>query len=223
MATLSLPTPYTSGSTVTATNLNAHVTAAIVTFTDADTDDSTLEVDTNKFRVKDGGISTAKIAAGAVTGPKAAVGFPVQVVNTATATKQTISATTPLDNTIPQNTEGAEITGLATAITPSSSSNKVLVRVVLAVAAPATAGIIVALHRDSVASAIAATVKTLTDGSDFFVLEYLDSPATTSAVTYKVRVGKTGANGCYVNGSNADASILGGVYQSTLTATEIRA
>jgi hypothetical protein len=63
MATLIKGTTFTSGQTVTPDNLNNLVDAATVTYTSAgDTDNSTLEVNSNKLRVKDLGITVAKLA-----------------------------------------------------------------------------------------------------------------------------------------------------------------
>lgn len=64
MATLTKGKTFTSGETVTPAKLNSLVDDGTVTFTTAaDTDDSTLEVSGNKFRVKDGGITSAKLLA----------------------------------------------------------------------------------------------------------------------------------------------------------------
>ena len=59
------PSGFTSGETVTPAKLNSaqSPTAAITFATADDTDDSTLEVSGGKFRVKDGGITSAKLLA----------------------------------------------------------------------------------------------------------------------------------------------------------------
>jgi hypothetical protein len=59
------PSGFTSGETVTPAKLNSaqSPTAAITFVTADDTDDSTLEVSGGKFRVKDGGITSAKLLA----------------------------------------------------------------------------------------------------------------------------------------------------------------
>jgi hypothetical protein len=65
MATLTKGHTFASGDTVTATKLNDLVDDATATFATADdTDDSTLEVSGNKFRVKDAGVTNAKLATG---------------------------------------------------------------------------------------------------------------------------------------------------------------
>jgi len=57
------PSGFTSGETITPAKLNSaqSPTAAITFSTAADTDDSTLEVSGGKFRVKDGGVTLAKL------------------------------------------------------------------------------------------------------------------------------------------------------------------
>jgi hypothetical protein len=59
------PSGFTSGETVTPAKLNSaqSPTAAITFATADDTDDTTLEVSGGKFRVKDGGITSAKLLA----------------------------------------------------------------------------------------------------------------------------------------------------------------
>jgi len=62
MATVTKGRTFTSGETVTPAKLNDVVDMATVTFSTAsDTDDSTLEVSGNKFRVKDGGVTNANL------------------------------------------------------------------------------------------------------------------------------------------------------------------
>jgi hypothetical protein len=64
MATVTKGRTFTSGETVTPAKLNDVVDLATVTFSAADdTDNSTLEVSGGKFRVKDGGITSAKLLA----------------------------------------------------------------------------------------------------------------------------------------------------------------
>lgn len=63
MATVSKGRTFVSGETVTPAKLNELVDNATITFaTASDTDDSTLEVAGGKFRVKDAGVTTAKLA-----------------------------------------------------------------------------------------------------------------------------------------------------------------
>ena len=95
---LSKGTDYTEGSTVTATNLNEHVEKAnFVAGAGNTTDDSSLEVHSGHLRVKDGGITSAKLASDALTGGD---GGSTIVVNNNNFTDNTISGGKLVDASI---------------------------------------------------------------------------------------------------------------------------
>jgi microcystin-dependent protein len=74
MATITKGKTFTSGETVEPADMHQLVDSATVTYTTAgDTDDSTLEISGGKFRVKDGGITTAKLNASILFVPAGAV------------------------------------------------------------------------------------------------------------------------------------------------------
>lgn len=213
MATLTKGETFASGEVVTPTRANRLVDNATVTFQSGDADGVTLEVSGGAFRVKDSGVSAAKVA----------TGFPVQVVEATPITSvQTITATIPLDNTKPQSSEGTQL--WSQAITLASASNKVLVEARVQVANGATGTTpVVALFRDSGADALATGFLSLPASSGgATVLRYLDTPGATSA-TYKVRIGIVSGGGTvYVSGSGAGANLFNGTLVSTLTLTEIK-
>lgn len=132
----------------------------------------------------------------------------------------------PLDDTIPQNTEGAEV--FTQAITPTATSSKILITVVLNLANDSISNLqVAALFRDSVANAIAAgwaICSGTNSPSSPLVINFLDSPSTTSAVTYKVRIGYSGnsASTVQLNGGSG-ARYLGGSLASGMTLQEISA
>jgi hypothetical protein len=71
MATIATGYTFADGQTATPVRLNALAGSATITFsTGDDTDNSTLEVSGNKFQVKNLGITSAKLAAGAATAAK---------------------------------------------------------------------------------------------------------------------------------------------------------
>jgi hypothetical protein len=78
-----------------------------------------------------------------------------------------------------------------------------------------------ALFRDSVASAIASGLSSA-DSTYItpFGLTYMDSPATTSAVTYKIRVGPA-ASTIRLNG-HTSSRFHGGTQRATLVLQEIK-
>jgi len=126
------------------------------------------------------------------------------------------------------STSYVDITGYSASITPTSNTSKILVLTGLALSADATGRSSVTLLRDTTAIAdstgFAGTNQTscaysTTYFSQYVAISYLDSPATTSATTYKMQL-KVAAGTGYIN-SQAGATTHGNV--STLTLMEISA
>lgn len=144
----------------------------------------------------------------------------VQKVNTQTGAVATGTTTIPVDDTIPQNTEGTEFVTLA--ITPTSATNKLQIDVTLVLASSALATLVAALFQDSTANALAAVYETVSAADNVITLNfrhYMDA-GTTSATTFKVRVGPGSAATVTFNGV-AGGRIFGGVMASSITITEI--
>lgn len=148
-----------------------------------------------------------------------------QVVQGTLTTYFGTTSAIPLDDTIPQNTEGAEF--LTANITPLATTSKILVRAVVHVANDNATYINgIALFRNSTAGALAAAwSRTVSANSPVsaMVLEYLDSPSSVSALTYKLRggtVGGTGGQTFQVNGGSG-TRYLGGALVTTLTLMEV--
>jgi hypothetical protein len=153
--------------------------------------------------------------------PSGGSGAVVQVVNTQSGAVDSGSTTTPMDDTIPQNTEGNEF--LTRAITPTSSSNKLVIDVTF-YGAPSLQSIwmIVALFQDSTANALAASVAWIPDASAIVPVTFRHymTAGTTSSTTFKVRAGGSAASTVTMNGVSA-ARFLGGVMASSITVTEV--
>lgn len=151
-------------------------------------------------------------------------------------TNANLTTNIPLDDTIPQNTEGTEI--LNVSITPSSVTNRVRATFTGYISGGPSVEqhAIAALFKDSVASALAATATKLSDTSNTYsvcngnatshiastrqiqlVFEHV--PGVTSAVAYKIRVGGSGGT-VRMNGSST-ARYFGGVASATLVLEEI--
>ena len=134
------------------------------------------------------------------------------------------TALIPLDDSKPQNTEGAEV--FSQAITPTRSDSKILITVVLNIANDSGSNLhTAAVFRDSVANAIAAgwaRAIAANNPNSPMVINFLDSPATTSAVTYKVRVGYSAGSSStvQVNGGSG-TRYLGGSLASGMTLMEV--
>jgi len=165
--------------------------------------------------------NTVALAAGAT-----ATGFGkvVQVVNVQTGAVVTGSTVIPLDNTVPQITEGNEFMTLA--ITPTSATNKLLISVNCCMANSHAAGntSTVALFQDSTANAIAASTFSATGSHQrkTFSFEHYMTSGTASATTFKVRGGSNNAGTATLNGG-AGVQDMGGVLSSSITITEISA
>jgi hypothetical protein len=145
-----------------------------------------------------------------------------------------VVSVTKTDTFTTASTTFVDVTGLSVSITPSSTSSKILVMATVPGSAnPATVAIQMRLVRDSTGIAIgdaagsrtqvsmagmpASTSETTAMGVDF-----LDSPSTTSAITYKIQIRGNTANTVAVNRTITDtdnSNLARSV--STLTLMEI--
>jgi hypothetical protein len=140
----------------------------------------------------------------------------VQVVASQTGTSSSTSSIIPDDNTVPQNTEGAEF--LSQAITPTSATNILQIDVVLFGSISNNRNLVVALFQDSTAGALAAasTYQSSTGELVTVTFRHRMTAGTTSATTFKVRAGAGSATATLtVNGK------FGGVAASSITITEL--
>jgi len=178
-------------------------------------------------RIADGAVTAGKLASTldltgkTVTLPSGTGGKVLQVVQ---ATKNDVTSTT--------SGSYVDITGMSVSITPSSASNKVLVMFSVTVGNSAAGrNDCVRLVRNSTAIAVgtgAAIINTtsyfrqdsiaiMTPGS----MTFLDSPATTSATTYKLQwLSEGGGVTLYLNRRGNDTNYI---TFSTITAMEIAA
>jgi hypothetical protein len=142
----------------------------------------------------------------------------VQVVASQTGASSSTSSILPDDNTVPQNTEGAEF--LSQAITPTSATNILQIDVVLCGSINNNRNLVVALFQDSTAGALAAasTYQGSTGELVTVTFRHRMTAGTTSATTFKVRAGAGASTGTLtVNGR------FGGVAASSITITELTA
>jgi hypothetical protein len=224
--------------TVTELNYSSGVTSAIQTQIDAKlaasaapagdivgtTDTQTLTNKTLTSPALDGVPTAPTAAAGTSTTQVATTAFVnaaskvVQVVASQSGASSSTSSILPDDNTIPQNTEGAEF--LSQAITPTSATNILQIDVVLCGSINNNRNLVVALFQDSTAGALAAasTYQGSTGELVTVTFRHRMTAGTTSATTFKVRAGAGAATATLtVNGK------FGGVAASSITITELRA
>ncbi|MDE1151416.1 MAG: hypothetical protein PW788_02670 [Micavibrio sp.] len=144
----------------------------------------------------------------------------VQVAYAAYTSSADLATTIPLDDTIPQNTEGTEI--LTVTITPSSASSVLEIQFNGFASGSSAAVFTAALFRDSTASAIC-TQSSVPGGVSLptaIGLLYYEAAGSTVARTYKIRAGLNSGT-TRMNGSTS-ARFFGGTAQSVLTVREIR-
>ena len=156
---------------------------------------------------------------GTVTMPTGSV---LQVVYVQDLTVKTTTDTIPHDDTIPQNDEGVEVLSLA--ITPTSASNKLFFMAGGVCASSSSQDqYIIALFQDSTANALACTScrgTSQTHNEQNLTLNYQMTAGTTSATTFKIRLG-TGGGTLTTNGKNG-GRFFGGVQTTALTIMEVQ-
>ena len=150
-----------------------------------------------------------------------------------------VKQTVKTDTFSSSSTSWTDVTGLSVAITPASTSNKVLVFVCLHIGENQDAFPLFRMYRDTTELTIASTISpgvpgmfakvtTGNDSRDQYLIEpvnfqFLDSPNTTDSVTYsiKVRPFGVGTRTVFVNRSQTigDANQVTAI--STLTAMEV--
>lgn len=149
----------------------------------------------------------------------------VKVYTTTLATRQDITSIIPLDSSIPQNTEGAEV--FTVTLTPTSETSKLIFLVKLTYSLSVGKYGIAALFQDTTANALDTAILGYGDspkGTTTFTFEV--AAGTASETTFKVRAGlnlNTGSDHLYINGDNSINPLFGGKCVSSITVIEIRA
>lgn len=132
------------------------------------------------------------------------------------------TTTIPKDDTIPQSGEGVQY--MTRAITPQSAANILDIQHVGNYGTSTNVDLLCALFQDATANALAAFFCGRNGGSPvvqpIVVARHRMLAGTTSATTFKIRVGLESAGTTYFNGSNG-ARLFGSVTQSSLVIREI--
>lgn len=192
----------------------------------------------------DGSITAAKLASGAVTDAKVASGLSASKISGALAKDNmasgsvlqvvSVSNTTRSATSCPNT--GADIPSMSVTITPQFSTSKILILVNLAYNAPENEGLVGRLLRNGTiignntsGPGVAGFygIATANDGNYRLwssSANYLDSPNTTSAVTYKLQAAcvVSGSRTLYLNGNGRNYS-TDATGASNITAMEIAA
>lgn len=147
-------------------------------------------------------------------------GETVQVRRNQTGATASGTITIPVDDTIPQNTEGTEF--MTQAITPRSAANMLHVHHSALYTLTATASVIAAVFQDTTANALAVSLITIpvADYATAISVDHLMLAGTTSATTFKLRAGGNNASTIRINGGSG-ARFFGGVASAVMQVTEI--
>ena len=159
-----------------------------------------------------------------ITGPVNNPGRPTGVVQRVLVTDAAVATGTTVmveDDSIPQKTEGDEY--ITVTITPTDTANKLRITTNLMVAGSANGTFVTALFQDATANALAVTSQNTpsTNNNVTALLVFEMVAGTTSATTFKIRVGNTAAGTTTFNGS-AGSRRFGGVAASFIEVEEIR-
>lgn len=148
-------------------------------------------------------------------------GFPIQIVANAASAVSSGTTLIPLDDTIPQNTEGDQY--MTQTITPTSSSSNLFIKVSIMLSNNNSNNLIAALFQDSNVNALAGGIISNASADTKYTLTFNHTVAagTTSATTFKVRAGANGAGTTTFNGSGA-TRFFGTMAKSSLSVTEYR-
>lgn len=152
--------------------------------------------------------------------PAAAQAIVVQSVNTPFTVSLTGTTSIPVDDTIPQNTEGTEF--MTQAITPTDAANLLKIEVVFNVAQTGNASkTTVALFQDSTADAINAVGNGNSPSNSLYCITFTHwmTAGTTSETTFKVRAGSQASETLTFNGASG-SRLFGGAMASSMTITE---
>lgn len=144
-----------------------------------------------------------------------------QVVVASTNIPATTTLLIPIDDTIPQNTEGAEF--ITATITPTNASSNLIIEFEAWCSASAANTLTFALFRDSDADAIQTTGKRIAAINiiEQCRLKYIVSAGSTSARTYKIRYGPVSAGTGSILRAPTVAPVYGDSDSANFTITEI--
>ena len=147
----------------------------------------------------------------------------LQVVTSSTGSLVTLTTTMTIDDTVPTNTTGTEV--ITATITPKSSSNILYILFTGITGVNASTTTVTALFQDSTTNALASSQTTgVSTNNEAPILIYKMTAGTTSATTFKVRMGpQTSLGPIYLNGSNVGTALWGGVASTKLTVYEYQA
>lgn len=159
-----------------------------------------------------------------ISGSADTTGIVVGVAYAGLSTKLSCTGLIPIDNTIPQNTEGTEV--ITVTYTPKFADSLLQIEGYTYGQVDGTIPVAAAIFKDSAADALNASASYAPASYYFAVLRvYVEEiSASTSARTYKLRAGRQTATGTefMVNGAIGGNAHFGGLPSTYLKVTEVR-
>ena len=153
---------------------------------------------------------------------KMPTGSVIQTVNALSTSMISGTTTVPIDDTIPQITEGFEVMTLN--ITPTSATNKLWINIVTHISASVNAIPTSSLFVGTTANALATCYTHAYGAADHplnhKLIHYMTS-GSTSELTFRVRVGMNNSGTTTFNGRSGSRK-MGGAITSTITIMEIQ-
>jgi hypothetical protein len=145
-----------------------------------------------------------------------------QVVMVSDSTSKSTSSQIPLDNTMPQQSEGAAYTELDVSFTPINPSSTLFIEVLVKGSINTVATAAIALFKDSDANALESDLFTSSGAAYLhrYEIQHKVVTAGSGARTYKVRFGPLQSAIMYLNTSSG-TPYLGGTVRSSIKITEV--
>jgi hypothetical protein len=213
-----------AGTTLAADGTNANIDITMTPKGTGTVNPSALSVNSAyTFPTADGNADDVLTTAGDGTvswTANSSTGVVVQRVNASTTAQVTCTTQLPVDDTIPQKTEGDEV--LTVTITPTNSSNILVIEFTSFGTHTANTFCAGALFQDATTPALAAVVLGSDQVESYWnaKLTHYMAAGTTSSTTFKIRCGNyTTPASVWVNGDNGSRK-FGGVAATTLCVTE---
>jgi hypothetical protein len=214
-------TTYVDGGTINAANLNAHVDDAVFKSTaiSARTLKTPMAI-TDEFLINDSG-TLKKITGDELYNMATQTGAVIQSTYGIYTTSGVIATLIPVDDTIPQISEGTQILSLS--FTPRFVNSKMVLRFVGLVSTDAANRISVAVFRDAGVNAVVATGTYIPVANAVVPVSFIavDLPVTVATITYTVRAGMSVAGTMRFNGPSSGRR-YGGVAATTFEVQEVR-
>ncbi len=166
------------------------------------------------------GVDTTMSLASATLGQSA--GSVINFASTSSSSAVSSAGTIPDDDSVPQSSEGAEYTQIATAITPKFATSLLVVTVTIPMITSSSSDVVGCIFRDSDVGAIAVSkidVATVNIGTAMIVRAVVAAGSTT-ATTFKFRYG--GVSGTTYIGGNGSSARYSTARLALMTIEEIR-